>query len=152
MTSEADVQRAIIDALVWDGWLIIRVNQGGRHEDETGRYVRFAFWQVLSMNQQDSGISDVIAMKGIEWYTKSDKYLKDVTLLAVECKAPGKKKNLQAVLDEDLGEDGILFQKLSERDKGQAIFLFAIRDHGGIAVVADCLEDVESYLDRVKVE
>ena len=133
MTSERDVQRAIVEALVWDGWLIIRVNQGGRHEDETGRYVRFAFWQELGMNQQDSGISDVIAVKYI---TDGLQYLigkenPKCVLLAIECKAPGKKKNVTV--------------------KQQA-FLDAVTEHGGIAIVADCLEDVTPYLERAKVQ
>ena len=147
MPTEKDIQRSIIEALVWDGWLILRINQGGRHVpvDVLGgtgpRYVRFAYWQALGIDQQDSGISDVIAMKlkltgerihhhpatmdewiGLEMYP---------VFLAIECKAPGKKANVT--------------------DKQQA-FLDAIEEHGGTAVVADSLEDIEPYLDRAEAQ
>ncbi len=151
MTSEADIQRAIVEALVWDGWLILRINQGGRYVpvDVLGgtgpRYVRFAYWQALGIDQQDSGISDVIAVKAIaigdshNWVFhgtagSADEWIEvpmRTVLLAIEVKAPGKKANVT--------------------DKQQA-FLDAIEEHGGIAVVADSLEDLEPYLDRVNVE
>ncbi len=169
MTSEADVQRTIIEALVWDGWMVLRINQGGAKyqygfDSEKGeiryRYVRYSFWQVLGLDPQDSGIGDVIAMKITQWISPIletwggiQQEVREVPqLLAVECKAPGKKAKLQAALDENLGEDGPLFQGLSKREKGQARFLFAIRDHGGIAIVADDLADIEPYLERAKVQ
>ena len=121
--TEADVQRAIIEALLYDGWMILRVNQGARND---GQYVRFAWWQCLGTDQQDSGISDVIALKNVEY---GGGYFK--RLLAVEVKAPGKKKNVTA--------------------KQQA-FLDAVEEHGGISIVADCLEDIEPYLERTEVQ
>ena len=139
MTSEKDVQRAIVEALVWDGWLILRINQGGmkrrtRFNSETGyelppRYVRFAYWQALGIDQQSSGISDVLAMKTTtEWYHDEDgNAVYQFIVLAIECKAPGKKGNVTA---------------------NQQAFLDAIEAHGGIALVADSLEDIEPYLDR----
>ncbi len=139
MPSEKDIQRAIIEALVWDGWMILRINQGGRHDGD--RYIRFATWQALGIDQQDSGISDVIAVKRItigdshNWVFhgtagSADEWIEvpmRTVLLAIEVKAPGKKANVT--------------------DKQQA-FLDAIEEHGGIAVVADSLEDIEPYLDR----
>ena len=128
MPSEKDIQRVIVEALVWDGWLILRINQGGRHVpvDVLGgtgpRYVRFAYWQALGIDQQDSGISDVIAIKDLRGLGGLA-----AVILAIECKAPGKKANVT--------------------DKQQA-FLDAIENHGGIALVADSLEDIEPYLDR----
>ena len=137
MASEKQVQAAIVEALLWDGWLILRINQGGRHEQyndlggiQRKRYIRFAFWQILGMDAQDSGFSDVIAMKVV----RAEDEIISVTgpmILAVECKAPGKKKNVTA--------------------KQQA-FLDAITEHGGIAIVADCLKDIEPYLDRVEAQ
>ena len=137
MPSEKDVQRAIVEALVWDGWLILRINQGGmerrtRVNSETGyelppRYIRFAYWQALGIDQQASGISDVIAVKGIVY----DGVYDGPILLAIEVKAPGKKGNVTA---------------------NQQAFLDAIENHGGIAIVADSLEDIEPYLDRAKAQ
>ncbi len=125
MTSEANIQRAIVEALIWDGWLILRINQGARSED--GRYVRFAMWQALGIDQQDSGISDIIAIKDrrTAWFNPRR------TMLAIEVKAPGKKANVT--------------------DNQQA-FLDAITEHGGISIVADSLEDIQPYLDRAKVQ
>ncbi len=161
--SEKDVQNAIVEALLFDGWLVIRQNSGGmtaKNRDGSKRYIRFSFWQVLGLDPQDSGIGDVIAMKITQWISPIletwggiQQEVREVPqLLAVECKAPGKKAKLQAVLDEDLGEAGPLFQKLSKREKGQARFLFAVREHGGIAVVADNIIDIEPYLERAKVQ
>ena len=141
MPSEKDVQRAIVEALVWDGWLILRINQGGmerrtRVNSETGyelppRYIRFAYWQALGIDQQASGISDVIAVKARPVLVLTDGTEFALMLLAIECKAPGKKAKVT--------------------DKQQA-FLDAIEEHGGIAVVADSLEDIEPYLDRAKAQ
>ncbi len=153
MQSEADIQKAIVEALVWDGWLILRINQGGRHVpvDVLGgtgpRYVRFAYWQALGIDQQDSGISDVIALK-----TYKDTLFPG-TLLAIEVKATGKAKKLHAaVMDDILREGGPTFQKLVKREQGQALFLWSIIDHGGIAIVADSLEDILPYLERVEAQ
>ncbi len=139
MPREADVQKAIIEALVWDGWMILRINQGGMERrtlvnSETGyelpkRYIRFAYWQALGIDRQDSGIADVLVLKTVpEWYQDEDgNPVPQFILLAIECKAPGKKGNVT--------------------DKQQA-FLDAITEHGGIAIVADSLEDIQPYLDR----
>ena len=134
MPSEADVQRTIIDALLWDGWMFLRINQGGMFIGQRKeRYVKFAWWQHLNIDPQDSGIADVIALK---LSTKKGNYTTGTIpmifrLLAIEVKAPGRK---------------------SKVTHAQARFLAAIKDHGGIAIVADCLEDVEPYLDRVAAQ
>ncbi len=171
MPSEADIQGAIIEALVWDGWLILRVNQGGMYGETTcpachgvrgmacnqcngagiiaSRYVRYAWWQVLGMDPQDSGISDVIALGVI----RAEDEIISVTgpmILAIEVKAPGKKMKLHTALIDPLREDGIAFNKLVKREKNQAEFLFDIQDHGGIAIVAGDLSDVAPYLDRIE--
>ncbi len=160
--TESQVQAAIIEALVFDGWLILRINQGGAYSitdalevtEPKKRYITFARWQALGIEPTDKGIADVIAVKdikvSIQW--PGPNHYIFPRFLAIEVKATGKKAKLQAALDEDLGEDGPLFQKLNEREKGQARYLFAVREHGGIALVADCLEDVAPYLDRVEVQ
>ncbi len=153
--SEKDVQGAIVMALLFDKWLVLRINQGGMYGETTcpvchgvrgractqcngagiiaSRYVRYAWWQALGMDPQDSGISDVIAMK---LSTKKGNYTTGTIpmvfrLLAIEVKAPGKKTNVS---------------------HAQAHFLAAIEKHGGIAIVADDLSDVAPYLDRVEVD
>ncbi len=128
--NEKDVQKAIVEALIWDVWMILRINQGGRHDGD--RYIRFATWQALGIDQQDSGISDVIAMKDIDYtYTGDTGEHRVRTVLAIEVKAPGKKGNVT--------------------DKQRA-FLDSFEEHGGIAIVADSLEDIEPYLDRVEAQ
>ena len=138
--TEADVQRAIVEALIWDGWLILRVNQGGWKKErevycprckaivtEGGKgYVRFAYWQALGTDQQDSGISDVIAVKAWGGMMGGE-----VMVLAIEVKAPGRKAKVT---------------------HAQSHFLAAIESHGGIAIIADSLDDVAPYLDKVQVE
>ena len=135
--NEKQVQAAIVEALIWDGWMILRINQGAvKYQDgidgETGtikeRYVRFATWQALGIDRQDSGISDVIAIKARPVLVLSDGTEFAPILLAIEVKAPGKKGNVTA--------------------KQQA-FLDAIEEHGGISIIADDLSDVLPYLDRV---
>ncbi len=168
MPSEADIQRTIIEALVWDGWLILRVNQGARtgfayqcshcgyHGDEFAGYVRFAWWQALGMDPQDKGISDVIALK---LSTKKGNYTTGTIpmvfrLLAIEVKAPGQgdklARALVAPLEAAHRETTKWFAKLDKREKNQARFLFEFQDHGGIAIVADDLSDVAPYLDRIE--
>ena len=153
--TEADIQKAIIEALLWDGWMIIRVNQGGRHVPVdvlvgTGpRYVRFAYWQTLGIDQQDSGISDVIALKDI-FHESFGMQVYAPRFLAVEVKATGKAKKLKTAML--YSEHHMAYKLLNKREKHQALFLWSIEEHGGTAVVADRLEDIELYLDRVNVE
>ena len=115
--SEADIQRTIVHALMRDGWLILRVNQGARHEDD--RYVSFARWTTQDHGTQDSGIADLLAVKPGR------------RPLAIECKAPGKERNVS---------------------EAQLLFLNAWVQGGGEAVVASSLEDLAEFLDRVVVQ
>lgn len=68
---EAAVQAAIVDYLVSEGYLVIRVNSG-----QTG-HVSFVRWQVLGLSWQDRGVSDLLALSP------------DGKLFAIECKSPG---------------------------------------------------------------
>lgn len=77
----SELQRTIKELLYYDGWLVLRVNQGAAvYPDETGqksRYVRFANWSVRGFGfDKDDGISDLLAFK-------------DGVLLAVEIKGDG---------------------------------------------------------------
>ena len=72
--TEAQVQQAVIDALLLDGWLILRLNGGAMKVD--GRYVAFGIWHYRGQTES-AGISDLICTKGGE-------------VLYVECKRPDK--------------------------------------------------------------
>lgn len=60
--SEAEIQDAIIEALIYDGWLVLRVNAGAMDVDGE-RYVRFGMWQCLGMDEQDAGQPDLVAAR-----------------------------------------------------------------------------------------
>lgn len=94
--SEHDLQNAIFDLLVYNGWLVVRINSGAAVGANNGikRFIRFVTWQVLGMGKQSAGVSDLLAFR-------------DGVLLAIEVKRPGKKASdaqrefLQAVRDRD---------------------------------------------------
>ena len=75
MTSEADIQRAIIEALLFDGWMVLRINQGGAYAitdalevtSPKKRYITFANWQMLGQEQTDKGICDILAVKPVDY-------------------------------------------------------------------------------------
>ena len=137
MPSESDIQAAIFEALVFDGWLVLRINQGGmfvgQRED---RYVKFAFWQVLGIEPADKGISDILAVKWFATHTNLNEFdhRPIPRFLAIEVKASGRKNKAGAVTAPQLS------------------FLQAVNEHGGIGIVADCLEDVAPYLDNMEVQ
>ena len=146
--SESDVQAAIIEALVYDGYLVLRINQGAARASPIivddgvsitqtkNRYVRFAFWQALGKPATDKGISDILAVKWFATHTNLNEFdhRPIPRFLAIEVKAPGRKNKAGAVT------------------APQMSFLQAVNDHGGIAIVADCLEDVAPYLDKVEIQ
>lgn len=70
--SEADLQKTIIDALVYDGWLVLRVNGGGMAIDD--RYIAFGYWTALGYGEFTKGVADVMALRP------------GAAPLAVECK------------------------------------------------------------------
>lgn len=74
--TESELQAAIIETLLYDGWLVLRVNQGAMRRDSD--LIRFAYWQVLSEPERHAGISDVMAFKD------------DMPALFIEVKLPGK--------------------------------------------------------------
>lgn len=118
--TEADVQKSIFDALVWDGWLVLRVNSGAmrssykrkKGEATTERFIRFITWQMIGYSRASEGVSDLIAFK-------------DNIMLCVEVKAPGRKANTS---------------------EAQQEFLEAVRRAGGVPIVADSLADLGPYL------
>lgn len=148
--TERDVQNAIVEALVWDGWMILRVNHG--QQQQVGEQSWEIYWQALGMNAQDSGISDVIAVKAKPARAPQCAYHDLLWLLAIEVKAPGKGDKLLVVFNDPWREDGAAFRQLDKREKGQAMFLWAVQDHGGIAILADCLGDIADYLERIEAQ
>jgi len=147
--SEADIQRQIIEALLYDGWLLIRVNHGQRQE--AGARSWEINWQMLGMEKTQAGIADVIAVKSQLTGIDGD-FIELPTILAIEVKAPGKAEKLKYALRAIGTDENVLFTQLEKREQNQARFIWAIRDHGGIGIVADSLEDLKPYLDRVEVQ
>lgn len=118
MTPENEVKRAILEYLLYNHWLVLRINSGGVTGEHNGkkRFVRFCYWQHLGTDENAAGIADILAVKNGQF-------------LAVECKAPGKRASVRVAQDQ---------------------FLAAWRQHGGIAIVAECVEDVVMGLRGVE--
>jgi hypothetical protein len=80
--TEADIQRAAIQYLVYQGFLVIRINSGAitQTDSQTGRkrHHKFCTWHVLGLEPQSAGVNDILALEpgGRLWI--------------IECKAPGK--------------------------------------------------------------
>lgn len=117
-TPENEVKRAILEYLLYNRWLVLRINSGGVTGEHNGkkRFVRFCYWQHLGTDENSAGIADILAVK-------------DGQFLAVECKAPGKRGALRVAQDQ---------------------FLAAWTQHGGIAIVAESVEDVVMGLRGVE--
>ncbi len=80
MTTEAGIQKAIINYLRYRGCLVVRINSGGRPAEYKGkkRWFWFSKWYVLGKREQTAGVCDVWAV------TPTGE------LLVIEVKAPGK--------------------------------------------------------------
>lgn len=61
--TEHDIQNTIAETLIWDGWLVMRINSGAMRPDDGERYVSFVSWQSLGWNWRDSGVGDLLAMR-----------------------------------------------------------------------------------------
>lgn len=120
--TENDVRNALKDILLYHGFLVLRVNSGGHHEENetTGkrRFFWSVIWQALGMDAQHAGVSDLLAL--------------DPTgrLWAIEAKKPG---------------------KLGEVTRYQVAFLEAVRERGGVGIVADSVDLLEKEIrERTK--
>jgi Holliday junction resolvase len=116
--TENDVKKAIFEYLLYNGFLVIRVNSGAarsRSEDGKRRFIRFVFWQVLGRALETAGVSDLIGCAAGQF-------------IAIECKRPGKKHNVS---------------------DAQRRFLQAVEKAGGIAVVAEGVEDVAGIVEEI---
>lgn len=119
MTPENEVKRAILEYLLYNHWLVLRINSGGVTGEHNGkkRFVRFCYWQALGTDENSAGVADILAIHP------------NFPPLCVECKAPGKRASVRVAQDQ---------------------FLTAWRQHGGIAIVAECVEDVVMGLRGVE--
>lgn len=119
--SEKSVQNRIFSWLVTNGAVAIRVNSGAVTYQKPGartRFVRFVMWRALGTVLSSAGVSDILACC-------------DGKFVAIECKAPGKARNITPAQDK---------------------FLTTIRKAGGLAIVADDLETVRSHFEFIEVE
>lgn len=91
MTPENSVKRAILEYLLYNRWLVLRINSGGVTGEHNGkkRFVRFCYWQHLGTEESSAGVADILC-------------LKDGVLAAIECKAPGKKDTVRVAQDQFL--------------------------------------------------
>jgi hypothetical protein len=82
--SEAEIQKAIFDALVALGFLVLRINSGRKGQ------VAFVRWQACGLETQTTGVSDLLALSPTGRF------------YAIECKAPGEqaKTHQSTFLDE----------------------------------------------------
>ena len=58
--SEAEVQRAVIARLRFEGWMVVRINGGG-FKDKTGQFIKS---YIIAGLNAFSGFPDVLALKG----------------------------------------------------------------------------------------
>lgn len=120
--SENAIKKAIIEYLIYKGYLVLRVNSGaalGQYEDKQGqvkkRFLRFVqyFAQGLTFKEGQAGVSDLLAFK------------EGQNPLAIETKVPGKKAT-----------------------EAQDRFMTAWAEHGGVWCVAESVDDVERVLSQ----
>lgn len=71
--TEAEIQKRIFEFLVYQGFLVLRVNSGRK------RQIAFVRWQALGFEAQTTGVSDLLALSPTG------------KLYAIETKKPGEK-------------------------------------------------------------
>lgn len=88
---EKHVQDAICEYLIYQGFLVLRINSGAAQGEYKGvkRLIRFVWWWALGIAKKSAGVSDVLA-------------LRDGRLFAIEVKRPGKANNTSEAQDEFL--------------------------------------------------
>jgi hypothetical protein len=124
---ENSIKQAIIAYLIYRGCLVLRVNSGavtGQYEDKKGhikeRFMRFVHWQApgVAYKEGKAGVSDILALY-------PDPNGGPCRFLAIETKRPG-----------------------NTPTPAQERFLAEWQQRGGIALVAESVEDVEAALDQ----
>lgn len=75
---ENEIRNSIVEYLVYNHWLVLRINSGAAVVIEHGkrRWINYVKWFVLGENPQTAGVSDLIC-------------LKDGAAIAIETKRPG---------------------------------------------------------------
>lgn len=114
--SENDIRNACAEWLIYDGWLVLRINSGAATvKDEKGkrRWMWFTKWMALGEGTQTAGVSDLLCLKPSQ------------PPLVVEAKVPG-----------------------NTPTEAQRRFMAQWEAHGGKAVVAYSIEDVERVLSE----
>lgn len=120
--TENQIKKAIIEYLVYRGWLVLRINSGaaaGQYEDKQGhtkkRFMRFVHWHALGVTfiEGQAGVSDLLAIH------------QDRPPLIIETKRPGKTPT-----------------------EAQKRFMAAWAEHGGDWVVAESVDDVQEALSQ----
>lgn len=148
-TPESAVLTAVIDLLVWQyKAVVLRINSGAKLPteppqigDNRARFVRFYHWQCLGQDKLEKGVSDVLALLPpppgavVSYPDAVGKWAERVTLwgllVAVECKSPDRRQR-----------NGEPAQPSPE----QALFLAAVRERGGLALVVDDVGQVIAAL------
>lgn len=116
--NENQVLSAIFDYLVFRRFLVIRINSGAIKAEYKGkdRYFQVVRWQTRGGRKESKGVSDILALSPRG------------TLLAIECKSPG---------------------KIGETSEYQGKFLEAIEKRGGIAIIADDVDEFKRVVDQI---
>lgn len=111
--TENQIRNAIADFLVFNGWLVIRINSGAAQVTENGkrRYVSFVRWSVLGQGTQTAGVSDLLCIKA------------NYPPMVIETKRPG-----------------------NTPTEAQEKFMAEWVKHGGVALVAHSVDDVQQAL------
>lgn len=120
--TENQIKNAIIQFLLLNGFLVLRVNSGaaaGQYQDQQGRtkkrFMRFCQWfsQGVTFKEGQAGVSDILAIR------------EGCPPIAIETKRPG-----------NMPTDA------------QKRFIAAWAEHGGVAIVAESVTDVERVLSQ----
>lgn len=100
MSEKSEVQDKIFEKLVWNRWLVIRINSGMRG------HISFYFWQIIGSVMERAGVADLIGC------TPEGRFF------AFETKRPGKEptEKQQRFLDA-VAERGGIAEKID--DPGQ---------------------------------
>lgn len=113
--TENQIRNAIAEYLIYDGWLVIRINSGAAvvTENNKRRFVSFVKWMSLGQGTQTAGVSDLLCIKAGH------------PPIVIETKRPG-----------------------NTPTEAQKRFMAQWEAHGGVALVAESVADVERILNQ----
>lgn len=115
--SENQIRNAIAEYLIYNGFLVLRINSGAAVVIENGkrRWINYVKWFALGEEPQTAGVSDLLAIHPDPACPP----------LVVEAKVPG-----------------------NQPTEAQRRFMAQWIKHGGIAVIAYGIEDVQRVLSQ----